>query len=262
VSAHWTARAVLAILRRTLSIPARGIVFALMLNNLDIQPVVGTIATRRSMDAELRAALETLPPSPWDWSDFDPATVFAAVPANPGLELQRFAQSLCAAPARSAELQSIWSESLMTGSWALKLAPHLGADPRASAIAGLLHRLGDLLTIRALAHAEQVLNVSVDAAVRQDLCSEHGSEQLERAVRAWGVPPRAAAMAALWRRLREFPSAAAEATAVYLARLFAIESLQPQFAAPGLADSAALEAGISPAGLSALRGDANIAAAR
>ena len=44
---------------------------------------------------------------------------------------------------------------------------------------------------------------------------------LERAVRAWGVPARAAATAAEWRRLREFPGAAADAAAVYLSRLFA-----------------------------------------
>jgi hypothetical protein len=224
-----------------------------MLNNYEVRPVADSLQTRRSMDSEMRAALVSLPASPWDWAEFDPVVVLADVTTSPHADLEAFAQALCAAPTRTAELRGIWNESLLTAAWALKLAPHLGADPRASAIAGLLHRLGDLLTIRALARAEHTLGMSVDAAVRQDLCIEHGVEQLERAVRAWGVPPRAAAMAAVWRRLREFPSAAAEATAVYLARLFALEWLHPQFSVPGLADSAALEAGISPAALAALR---------
>ena len=61
-----------------------------------------------------------------------------------------------------------------------------------------------------------------------------------------------------WRRLREFPSAAADATAVYLARLFAIELLMPQFCAPGVLEHAAEEAGIDPAVLSRVRDDATI----
>src|SRR5688572_24568813 len=224
-----------------------------MLNHHEVVPVADTLQTRRSLDTEIRAALEALPASPWDWAGFDPVVVLADVTMRPHADLEAFAQSLCAAPTRTAELRGIWNESMLTAAWALKLAPHVGADPGSSAIAGLLHRLGDLLTIRALARAEHTLGMSIDAAVRQDLCIEHGAEQLERAVRAWGVPPRAAAMAAVWRRLREFPSAAAEATAVYLARLFALEWLHPQFSVPGLADSAAMEAGLTPAQLAVLR---------
>ena len=93
---------------------------------------------------------------------------------------------------------------------------------------------------------------------RRSCASSSAAEQLERAVRAWGVPARAAATAAEWRRLREFPSAAADATAVYLARLFAIELLSPQFCAPGVLEHAAEEAGLDPAVLSGVRGDATI----
>ena len=78
-------------------------------------------------------------------------------------------------------------------------------------------------------------------------------------MRAWGVPVRAAATAAEWRRLRDFPDAAADATAVYLGRLFAIELISPQFCAPGAVDGAALEAGLTPELLSGLRADATIA---
>ena len=152
------------------------------------------------------------------------------------LRLVTLGQLLCAAPARSAELRAMWKECVITAAFALQLAPRLGGDANTSAIAGLLHRLGDMLTIRAIAEVEHASRVRLDSASKADLCAVHGGELLERAVRAWGIPARAAATAAEWRRLREFPGAAADAAAVYLARLFAIELIAPQFCAPGVVD--------------------------
>ena len=87
----------------------------------------------------------------------------------------------------------------------------------------------------------------LDPASKAALCVEHGGELLDRVVRAWGVPPRAAATAAEWRRLREFPGAAADAATVYLARLFALELIAPQFCAPGIVEHAAEELGLERA---------------
>ena len=95
-----------------------------------------------------------------------------------------------------------------------------------------------MLTIRAIAEIEHASHVRLDSASKADLCAAHGGELLERTVRAWGIPARAAATAAEWRRLREFPGAAADAAAVYLARLFAIELIAPQFCAPGVIECA------------------------
>jgi hypothetical protein len=60
--------------------------------------------------------------------------------------------------------------------------------------------------------------------------------------------------------LGEFPAAAADATAVYLARLFAIEHASPQFCAPGAIEHAVEELGLDTNILSTLRSDATIAA--
>ena len=207
----------------------------------------------------MREQLRESPPTPFDWAIFDPASALRDGGTPPDLRLASLARLLCAAPARSAELRALWNESLTTGAAALRLAPHLNADPGTSAIAGLLHRLGDILTIRAIGTIEHAARVRLDAASKSDLCTEHGGELLESVVRAWGVPPRAAATAAEWRRLREFPGAAAEATAVYLGRLVAIEIVSPQFCAPGVVDRAAAEAGLPAEALSAVRADATIA---
>jgi hypothetical protein len=219
-----------------------------------------SLDARRTVGAQLREWLHDLPPTPFDWAAFDPVQVLGDTAISPDLRLASITSLLCTAPARSAELRALWNESVLTGAYALRIAPHLGADACVSGMAGLLHRLGDILTLRAIAGIEHNTRLRLDAASKAELCAEYGGDQLERVVRAWSVPPRAAATAAEWRRLREFPGAAADATAVSLARLFAIEAAAPQFCAPGAIEHAAEELGLAPEVLSMLRRDATIAA--
>jgi hypothetical protein len=214
---------------------------------------------RRAITAELRERLQELPASPFDWNCFEPGAALRAGEGSIDLRLVTLSRMLCSAPARSAELRALWNESVVTAAFALHVAPHLGADPKTSAVAGLLHRLGDMLTIRAIAQIEYSSRVRLDSASKAGLCVEHGGGLLERVVRAWGVPPRAAATAAEWRRLREFPGAAADAAAVYLARLFALELLSPQFCAPGVVEHAIEELGLDATQLAAVRNDPTVA---
>jgi hypothetical protein len=230
-----------------------------MLNRTN-SAVSEALDARRTVSAELREHLRELPPSPFDWNSFEPAAALRSGGAAPDLRLAAMMKLLCTSPARAPELRALWNESVITAAYALRLAPALGGDADTSAIAGLLHRLGDLLTIRAIAAVEHASRLRLDAPSKSDLCAQHGGEQLERAVRAWAVPARAAATAAEWRRLREFPGAAADATAVYLARLCAIELISPKFCAPGLVERAAEETGLPAGTLSEVRGDATIAA--
>lgn len=217
---------------------------------------------RREIASQLRAVLQELPPTPFDWSTFDPAIALRlggdADGNTPDLRLTALSKLLCTAPARGPELRALWNECVVTAAFAVRLAPMLRVDAGTCAVAALLHRLGDLLTLRAIGTLEHAMRVRLDAASRADLCAEHGGELLDRVVRAWGVAPRAAATAAEWRRLREFPSAAAEATVVYLARLFAIERLSPQFCALGMIEHACEEAGINAADLEKIRDDAMV----
>ena len=214
---------------------------------------------RRAITAEIRERMRVLPASPFDWSSFDPAVVLRVNSGTTDLRLVTLGQLLCAAPARSAELRAMWKECVVTAAFALQVAPRLGGDGNTSAIAGLLHRLGDMLTIRAIAEIEYASHVRLDPASKADLCAAHGGELLDRTVRAWGIPVRAAATAAEWRRLRDFPDAAADAAAVYLSRLIAIELIAPRFCAPGVIECAAEEMGLDAASLADLRGDVSIA---
>jgi hypothetical protein len=237
-----------------------------MSNRSNTAPYAGLDA-RRVVATQLRERVRDLPPAPFEWADFDPGAAFGTAPGSaPGTDgvqacpsLAALQRLLCTAPARSAELRGLWNECVIAAAFAWRLAPHLGGDAHTAAIAALLHRLGDMLTIGAIAAIEHAAQVRLDPVGRGDLCAELGVGLLDRTLRAWGVPVRAAATAAEWRRLREFPDAAADATAVYLGRLFALELISPQFCAPGMVDSAANECGLSAENLSALRADATIA---
>jgi len=220
--------------------------------------VKDAFVAHRTITMGLHERLREIPASPLDWSAFDVAILDAR--NGSGQVLPALEKLLCTAPARTAELRSLWRESVITAAFACRLAPRVGADVGTSVIAGLLHRLGDMLTIRGIAAIEQEAHIRLDAAGRSDLCAVHGEEQLERTVRAWRVPPRAAATAAEWRRLREFPDVARDAATVYLARLLAIELITPEFCAPGVVDLACEEAGLDAAALSAIRGDDTISA--
>ena len=65
-------------------------------------------------------------------------------------------------------------------------------------------------------------------------------------------------MASAWRRLRDFPTAAADAAVVHLARFMAIELVSPRFCAPGIVESAAEELNVSPAVIGRMRDEVKI----
>jgi hypothetical protein len=218
-----------------------------------------TLDARRVIAAELPDQVREVLPAPFDWTSFDPAVALGASSASSDQSLGALQRLLCTSPARSAELRGLWSESVVTAAYAWRIAPDLGGDAGTAATAGLLHRLGDILTIRAIGHIEHGAQVRLDAAGKTDLCAELGIGLLDRTLRAWGLPARAAVIAAEWRRLCDFPDAAADATAVYLGRLLALELIAPQFCAPGAVGSAAAELGLTTGRLSQLRSDATIA---
>ena len=209
-----------------------------MLNRSNTAPAIALDA-RRALAARLRELVRQIPPAPCAWSGIDWEGLFAGASADTGLgQLSRL---YCDAAGRVTELRGLWNESIATAAFAWRIAPHLGAEPAASATAGLLHRLGDALTLRALASIEESSGMRVDAAAKANLCAEHANTVLDEAVRVWQVPTRAAAMASGWRRLRDFPAVASDAAVVHLARFMAIERVSPRFCAPGMVESAAEE---------------------
>ena len=68
------------------------------------------LEARRAISAEVRERLRLPPPTPFDWSGFDPATALQGNSGATDLRLVALGQLLCTAPARSAELRAMWKE--------------------------------------------------------------------------------------------------------------------------------------------------------
>jgi len=229
------------------------------MSNLTGRATPDALDARGLVVAELRERAIEVPASPFDWAAFDAGAVLRVEGASADARLSAMQRQLCSSPARAAELLGLWSESVTTAAFAWRIAGDVGSCPDTAAIAGLVHRLGDILTIRAIAAIEHAGGVRLDAMARHDLCAELGAGMLDRTLRAWGVPARAAAVAVEWRQRLDFPELAADATAIHLGRLLALELLAPQFCAPGALSAAATAAGLCAGRLSALRADATIA---
>ncbi len=212
---------------------------------------VARLDARRALTSQIRDFVRVIPAFSCDWKSIDWSAIYGGGGADPGLE--RLSALTIDAPARVGELRALWNESVATSAFAWRLAPELGADADTSAIAGLLHRLGDVLTLRAIGRLEHESGMRLDAAGKADLCADYSIEALDRAVRAWEVPARAATMAAAWRRLRDFPEAAADAAVVHLARFMAIERVSPRFCTPGIVEAAAAEMNLSAEQIGRLR---------
>ncbi|MCC7461907.1 MAG: HDOD domain-containing protein [Gammaproteobacteria bacterium] len=129
----------------------------------------------------------------------------------------------------------LWREGLATAWSAARLARELELDPRIAAAAGLLHRLGELRVLTALAIAEREAGARLDAPSRAGLCAEHGGQAATRLFAAWHIAPRAASAAVAWRNAPAHGRPPGDAAVVYVAHLLASRILSPEFPAPGLA---------------------------
>ena len=140
----------------------------------------------------------------------------------------------------------LWREGLVTAWSAARLARELGLDARVLAAAGLMHRLGELRVLAALAMAERETGIRIDAPSRAGLCAEHGGHAATRLFAAWSVHPRAASAAAAWRNAPAHGRPPGEAALVYVGHLLANRVLNPEFPAPGLAYAVKSDFGIGP----------------
>ncbi len=160
------------------------------------------------------------------------------------------------AQGRDADAQALWHESLAAALFAARIAQIRQSSVGVTFCAGLLHRAGEALALKILARIELEYRLKLDNAGRQDWCSEHGYELLERLVRGWNVPPQIATCALGWQRLSEFEQVAAESAALNLGRVCALELLQPRSCVPGSVETSAEELGLDAESVQAVRDEA------
>jgi hypothetical protein len=170
-------------------------------------------------------------------------------------EIAKLASALSDTVARGEEIGLLWLESLATAAFAMPLAKLLGVNGADCAVAGLLHRVGDLLTLRALGQAEEQVVARLDGGSKAELLAHHGGPLMSAAMRAWDVPAAAAAAAIQWRQVGDLKLPGKSATVVYLAQLVALDALHPQLFVPGFLAAAAQECGVSAESLSVVRSE-------
>jgi len=138
-------------------------------------------------------------------------------------------------PARQRESRLAWRSALATGWTAAALARLAGGSPGTAGLAGLLHRAGEALALRAVSAVEEQERSMFDPASVQAACTALEPDLTTALLKAWRLPPGVAAAVQGWRRVGESGSVGADARAVYYAHAFASQVLFAEFPAPGLA---------------------------
>ena len=139
------------------------------------------------------------------------------------------------APARERESRAYWREALGTAWSAAAIARLTGASSGTAGLAGLLHRAGEALALRALAMVERQQGVRVDAASVQVACASFEPELTTALARHWRLAPGVVAALQGWRRVGESAAPGADARAVYFGHAYASQLLFAEFPSPGLA---------------------------
>lgn len=153
------------------------------------------------------------------------------------LALDSLRESLFAVPGRDREARLLWREALATAWLAADIARLAGGSPGSAGVAGLLHRAGDALALRAIARVESAGEARLDASTVQSVAGSFEAELTATLGRAWKLAPGVLAALQGWRRVGEMPSVSAEARAVHFGHAFASQVLFAEFAAPGLVDA-------------------------
>lgn len=172
--------------------------------------------------------------------------------------LLRLRDSLFNAPGRDAQMRNIWRESIATACASRQLARQTGLDHAVLTAAGLLHRVGDVWALTALARAEACTNVKLLGAAANESYAARDADLAARLMAAWQLTPEVSNAILGWRSCLDLNAGnnagpLSLAQAVYLGHLLAVEQLHSRYCTPGVIDAAALELGVSCDVLDAVR---------
>jgi HD-like signal output (HDOD) protein len=155
---------------------------------------------------------------------------------------------LFVAPGRDIEMRVLWRESLATACCARLAAMQMQFSSPLLTGAGLLHRLGDVTALRALATSEIASGQRLVGPVMQEVATARDQDLANRVLRHWSLAPDLKALILGWRDDPASGSRPESLRLLMLAQALAMEVVHANTAAPGLAD-AACEALSLPAGV-------------
>lgn len=205
----------------------------------------------QSVDAAVTACLADALRRPEHWRDLVDALALGRDldRARPGRELLRVLGEvrhvLFTIPGHQRDCDRLWRESVCVAWGAAAIASARRGSPGTAGVAGLLHRAGDLIVLRAISDIESRQGRVLEAAVRAVLLEQFEAPCSTEIARRWKLPAPVSAAMQGWRRVSEARSPTLEAQAVYFATLLRANSQHAGITAPGLAHAAHQAVGLN-----------------
>ena len=152
--------------------------------------------------------------------------------------LQSLRDSLYVAAGREAEIGLLWREALATACYARLLARSMGLDAPLLTGVGLLHRVGEIAALRALAQAERETGQRLIGPMMREIFAADDGELASRVTRSWGLPGELRLTIIRWREEQESLCRPETVTLLMLALAMATEQVHVATCTPGLVEAA------------------------
>lgn len=153
--------------------------------------------------------------------------------------LQNLRGSLFSAPGRDAEMSLLWREALTTACYARVVAVQSHFDAVLLAGAGLLHRAGEIVALRALAQAENDAGQRLIGPVMQEILNARDDELVARVTRCWMLPCELRLLVLRWREEQDSVRRQESVSLLTMAQALATELVHAATCTPGLVEAAA-----------------------
>jgi hypothetical protein len=152
--------------------------------------------------------------------------------------LQNLRGSLFNAPGRDAEMSLLWREALATACYARVVAVQSHFDAPLLTGAGLLHRAGEIVALRALAQAECDAGQRLVGPVMQEILNARDDELVARVTRCWMLPCELRLLILRWREEQDLARRPESVSLLTMAQAFATELVHAATCTPGLVAAA------------------------
>jgi len=152
--------------------------------------------------------------------------------------LQSLRDSVFVADGREAEVALLWREALATACFARVLARETGLHAPLPTGVGLLHRVGELAKLRALAQAERETGQRLTGPAMQEVMAAADGDLASRVTRIWGLPGELCLTIIRWCEEQDSLRRPESVTLLMLAQALATELVHAATCTPGLVEAA------------------------
>jgi hypothetical protein len=167
--------------------------------------------------------------------------------------LEGLRDTLFMAPGREAEMALLWREALATACYARIVAAQLNFDSPLLTGAALLHRVGEIAALRALARAENSCELRLVGPVMQQIMDAQHDELVSRVTRSWGLPGELRLTILRWRDEQESLNRPQSVTLLMMTQALATELVHAATCTPGLVEVAQQSLGMPDGVVTAAR---------